>query len=58
MVSDVSGRCEICHKKAQTRVCMLCGKRVCASHFYPLLGICTDCVCVSDERTKGDKGET
>jgi len=51
MVSDVSGRCEICHKKAQTRVCMLCGKRVCASHFYPLLGICTDCV--SDETNKG-----
>ncbi len=50
MVSDVSDHCEICHKKAQTRVCMLCGKSVCASHFYPLLSACTDCV--SDETEK------
>ncbi|MDI6640341.1 MAG: hypothetical protein QMC85_02790 [Methanocellales archaeon] len=47
-------RCEICGKETKTRICIVCGKHVCATHFYPMLTVCADCV--SDEMRREHEG--
>ncbi|MDD3420885.1 MAG: hypothetical protein PHS47_01105 [Methanocellales archaeon] len=37
-------RCEICKKETKTRICIVCGKSVCADHFYIMMSVCADCI--------------
>lgn len=39
-----SGRCEVCGEKASRSICIKCGKSVCASCYFKLIGVCKKCV--------------
>lgn len=38
------GRCEICDAKDAKEVCIKCGKAVCSSCYFSLVGLCEKCV--------------
>jgi recombinational DNA repair protein (RecF pathway) len=40
----VRGKCDICGKEAELRRCLVCGREVCPSHYYVLLGVCSKCI--------------
>ena len=46
-------RCEICGEDTKTRICIVCGKSVCANHFYLMMAVCADCV---NDEVKGKHG--
>lgn len=48
-----SGKCEICGEKNATSVCIKCGKSVCKSCYFKLIGVCKKCV-TSDIAAKWD----
>ncbi len=38
------GKCEICGKRDAKFVCIKCGKKVCSSCYFSILGLCKECV--------------
>ncbi|MEA2055632.1 MAG: hypothetical protein U9O49_02225 [Candidatus Thermoplasmatota archaeon] len=38
------GMCQICGKKTAKHVCLKCGKSVCQSCYFKIIGICKKCV--------------
>ncbi len=40
----LKGKCQICGKNKATAVCLKCGKLICNSHFYHILGVCENCL--------------
>ncbi len=39
-----SGKCEICGEKTAESVCLKCGRSVCKSCYFKIIGICKKCV--------------
>ena len=39
-----SGKCQICGEKDAKFVCLKCGKSVCSSCYFKIIGICKKCV--------------
>jgi len=39
-----TGKCEICGEKTATSVCIKCGRSVCKSCYFKLIGVCKKCV--------------
>jgi len=39
-----SGLCEICGKKSAKFVCLKCGRSVCPSCYFKIIGICKKCI--------------
>ena len=39
-----SGKCQICGEKDAKAVCLKCGKAVCGSCYFKIIGICKNCV--------------
>ena len=39
-----SGMCQICGMKTAKVVCLKCGKSVCNSHYFNLIGLCEKCL--------------
>jgi hypothetical protein len=39
-----SGKCQICGKREAEAVCLKCGKSVCKSCYFKIIGICKKCV--------------
>jgi len=44
MLLKVSNVCEICRKRKASFTCIKCGKKVCSSCYFNILGLCTSCV--------------
>jgi hypothetical protein len=38
------GKCEVCGEKNARSVCIKCGKSICASCYFKLIGVCKKCV--------------
>ena len=38
-----TGKCEICGQRFATNVCLKCGKSVCNSCFFNIIGVCKKC---------------
>ena len=38
------GKCEICGEKKAEHVCLKCGKFVCKSCYFKIIGVCKKCV--------------
>jgi hypothetical protein len=38
------GKCQICGEKTATSVCIKCGRSVCKSCYFKLIGVCKKCV--------------
>lgn len=38
------GRCQVCGKNAATVVCIKCGKSVCNSCYFHIVGLCEKCI--------------
>jgi len=43
-VKKPSGKCELCGERTAIAVCLKCGKSVCKSCYFKLIGICKKCV--------------
>jgi len=39
-----SGKCEICGDKKAEHICIKCGKSVCKSCYFKIIGVCKKCV--------------
>jgi len=39
-----SGKCEICGEKISKNICIKCGRSVCKSCYFKLIGVCKRCV--------------
>lgn len=39
-----SGKCQVCGKKNATSVCLKCGRSVCKSCYFKIIGICKKCI--------------
>ena len=39
-----SGKCEICGERASKEVCIKCGRSVCKSCYFKIIGVCKKCV--------------
>ena len=39
-----SGMCQICGEKTATTVCLKCGRSVCSSCYFKIIGVCKKCV--------------
>jgi len=39
-----SGKCQICGEKTAEAVCLKCGKSVCKSCYFKIIGICKRCI--------------
>jgi len=39
-----SGKCQVCGEKNATSVCLKCGRSVCKSCYFKIIGICKKCV--------------
>jgi len=39
-----SGKCQICGEKTAEVVCLKCGRSVCGSCYFKIIGICKKCV--------------
>jgi len=39
-----SGKCEICGEKTAEAVCLKCGRSVCKSCYFKIIGICKKCI--------------
>lgn len=39
-----SGKCEICGNKTAKHVCLKCGRSVCPSCYFKIVGVCKKCV--------------
>jgi len=39
-----SGKCQICGEKDAKAVCLKCGKAVCGSCYFKIIGVCKRCV--------------
>lgn len=39
-----SGKCQICGEKDAKAVCLKCGKAVCGSCYFKIIGICKKCI--------------
>lgn len=49
-------RCEICKKNDAKFVCIKCGKNVCSSCYFTIVGLCKNCVSRDiAEKWKGEK---
>ncbi|HEC75864.1 MAG TPA: hypothetical protein ENI33_01220 [Thermoplasmatales archaeon] len=46
----IEGDCQICEKRDAKYRCIRCGKQVCISCYWTMLGICKDCI--SEEKMK------
>jgi len=42
--STPKGKCEICGEKTAIAVCIKCGRSVCKSCYFKLIGVCKKCV--------------
>ena len=42
--SKPKGMCQICGKKTAVAICAKCGKSVCKSCYFKLIGVCKKCV--------------
>ena len=49
------GMCQICGTKTAKMVCIKCGKSVCSSHYFNLVGLCEKCL--SKETVDGWKNK-
>jgi len=38
------GKCEICGEKTATSICLKCGKSVCSSCYFKIIGVCKKCI--------------
>jgi len=38
------GNCEICGKKIAKHICLKCGKNVCSSCYFKIIGVCKKCI--------------
>ena len=38
------GMCQICGTKTAKAICIKCGKSVCLSHYFNLVGLCEKCI--------------
>jgi hypothetical protein len=38
------GKCEICGQKTATSICLKCGKSVCNSCYFKIIGVCKKCI--------------
>ena len=38
------GKCTICGTQVATAVCVKCGRPVCNSHYYHIIGVCEKCL--------------
>ena len=38
------GKCGICGEKTATSICLKCGKSVCNSCYFKLIGVCKKCI--------------
>jgi len=43
-VRKTKGKCEICGEKKAEHVCLKCGRAVCKSCYFKIIGICKKCV--------------
>ncbi|HHH79349.1 MAG TPA: hypothetical protein ENL13_00415 [Thermoplasmatales archaeon] len=41
---EITGKCEICKERDAKFVCIKCHRKVCASCYFSILGLCTECV--------------
>ena len=39
-----SGKCQICGERTAEAVCLKCGKSVCKSCYFKIIGVCKKCV--------------
>ncbi len=39
-----TGKCEICGEKASKVVCIKCGRSVCKSCYFKIIGVCKKCI--------------
>jgi hypothetical protein len=39
-----SGKCQICGEKTAEAVCLKCGRSVCKSCYFKIIGVCKKCV--------------
>ena len=39
-----SGKCQICGEKSAKAICLKCGKSVCGSCYFKIIGVCKRCV--------------
>jgi len=39
-----SGKCQICGEKSAKVICLKCGKAVCGSCYFKIIGVCKRCV--------------
>ena len=39
-----SGKCEICGEKTSKVVCIKCGRSVCKSCYFKIIGVCKKCI--------------
>ena len=39
-----SGKCKICGKRKAEHVCIRCGRSVCSSCYFKIIGVCKKCV--------------
>lgn len=37
-------KCDICGKDTFTKKCLSCGKNACVSHYYVMMGVCSECI--------------
>lgn len=47
---EIEGDCEICERKEAKYKCIRCGKKVCISCYWTMLGICKECI--SEEKMR------
>jgi hypothetical protein len=55
---SVSGLCEICQSADVEDGCDRCGRVVCADHYDPETGFCTDCLAEFGERPSDGRDES
>ena len=43
-IKKPEGKCEVCGEKNARSICIKCGKSVCASCYFKLIGVCKKCI--------------
>ncbi|HDO19855.1 MAG TPA: hypothetical protein ENG74_03920 [Thermoplasmatales archaeon] len=51
---EITGKCEICYANDARFICIKCGRKVCSSCYFNIIGLCQKCVSKDTvERWKG-----
>ncbi|MEM0448514.1 MAG: hypothetical protein QW520_01660 [Methanomassiliicoccales archaeon] len=48
---EILGPCMICSAPARF-TCTICGRLVCADHYYPKAGMCSHCIPIEDRKNR------